>query len=114
MNEIEKMLSEILKKREANLKNYPPNRKSNRVNYFKLGDDVFTVSHHLGAVIFDDDVAKEGDIECLYGKNMTLEKFESAFKNEGFNAFLDQWCEEEHCTRVLIGKFDTVSRNIRD
>lgn len=106
MNEIEKLLEEIRRDLEENLKGVPPNRESDRVSYFELGDDVIAVSHLYGEVIFDEDVVEEGGIECIYGKNMTIETFESALEDKSFNAFLKQWCEEEHCTRALITRVD--------
>lgn len=105
MNEIEKMLNDIRKNREENLKNCPPGRESDRVDYFKLGDEVIAVSHLNGEVIFDEDVVEEGEIEYL-NANMTSEKFESALGNKEFISFLKQWCEEEHCTRALVSRVD--------
>lgn len=110
MNEIEKMLNDIRKNREEEFKNCPPGRESDRVDYFELGGDVIAVSHQYGEVIFDDDVVEEGGIECIYGKNMTIEKIKSALGNKEFITFLKQWCEEEHCTRALLTSVDPETR----
>lgn len=111
MNEIEKMLNDIRKNPEVNLKDCPPGHGSDRVSYYELGGDVIAVSHQFGEVIFDGDVVEEGGIECLFGENMTTEKFELALGNKEFITFLKQWCEEEHCTRALISRVDPGTRS---
>lgn len=105
MNEIEKMLNDIRKNREKDIKNIPPDRGSDRISYFELDGEVIAVSHQYGEVIFDEELVG-GGIECLVGENMTLGTFTSALNDNGFYAFLKQWCEEEHCTRALITKVD--------
>ena len=107
------MFNDIRKNLKESMKNCPPGRESDRVDYFKLGDDVINVSHLNGEVIFDEAVEEEGGFECIYGKNMTMEKFDSALGDKGFNTFLKQWCEEEHCTRALISGVDPVIRRIQ-
>lgn len=111
MNKVEKMLEEIRENREKNVKSLPPGRESERFSYFELDGDVIAVSHQYGEVIFDDEIAEEGEIECLFGENMTLEIFNSTLADKGFDAFLKQWCEEEHCTRALISRVDPLTRS---
>lgn len=112
MDEIKRMLDELHEECEENLKCCPPIRESDRVNYYELdSDEVISLSHFNGEVIFDDDVVEEGGIECIHGKNLTVELFESALGDKGFHEFLKQWCEEEHCTRALISRVDPGTRS---
>lgn len=107
---VEKMLEAIRRRREKDVKNIPPNRESDRVSYFELDGEVIAVSHLDGEVVFDEELVG-GGIECLLGGNLTAQQFEAVLEDEGFSAFLEKWCEEEHCTRALIARVDPGTRS---
>lgn len=77
---------------------------------YEFGDgSAVTVSHIYGEPVYDDDVAGEGLIQFIPGDYMSLERMSELLDDEGFCDFIKSWCEEQHCTRVMLTRADITS-----
>jgi hypothetical protein len=67
------------------------------------------ISHIYGEPIYDDEVAGRGLIQFIPADYMSLERLDEVLDDGGFCDFIKTWCEEQHCTRVMLTGADISS-----